>query len=63
MDGDSIQSQAVLFSEDIDFNRNITVSLIGGYDCSFSTNVGKSVVNGVVTISDGIVTMENITIQ
>jgi hypothetical protein len=63
VDGDTIQSQAVFFSENLDFSRNIAVTIMGGYDCSFSTNVQKSVVNGTVTIRNGTVTIENIIIR
>ena len=62
-DGDTIQSQADFFSENLDFSRNISVSIMGGYDCNYLTNVQKSVVNGTVTIRGGSVTMENIIIR
>ncbi|MFZ4438287.1 MAG: BACON domain-containing protein [Syntrophales bacterium] len=60
---DTIQSQAVIFSENLDFSQNISVALKGGYDCSFSTNDQKSTVDGTVTISNGTVTMDNIIIR
>jgi hypothetical protein len=63
VDGDTIQSQAVFFSENLDFSRNISVTIMGGYDCSFSSNVQKSVVNGTVTIRNGTATIENIIIR
>jgi len=50
-------------SENLDFSRNISVSIMGGYDCNYLTNVQKSVVNGTVTIRGGSVTMENIIIR
>ncbi|MFZ4438403.1 MAG: hypothetical protein ACOYOS_08250 [Syntrophales bacterium] len=63
VNGDTIQSQAVSFSENLDFSQNISVALKGGYDCSFSTNDQKSTVDGTVTISNGTVTMDNIIIR
>jgi hypothetical protein len=63
LDGDTILSQAVVFNENLDFNRNISVTITGGYDCYYSTNVQKSVVNGTITIRNGTVTIENITIR
>lgn len=61
--GDTIQSQAVIFSENLDFSQNISVALKGGYDCSFSTNDQKSTVDGPVTIRNGTVIMDNIIIR
>jgi len=63
VDKDTILSQAVVFGEDPDFNRNISVTIRGGYDCDYSTNAQKSVVNGTITIRNGTVTMENIIIR
>lgn len=63
LSGDTIQSQAVIFSENLDFSRNISVSILGGFDCNYLSNVQKSVVNGTVTIRNGTVTMENIIIR
>jgi parallel beta-helix repeat protein len=63
VDGDTIQSQAVIFSENLDFNRNISITIMGGSDCNYLTNIQKSVVNGTVTIRGGTVTMENIIIR
>jgi hypothetical protein len=55
VDGETIQSQAATFSENLYFSRNISVALKGGYDCSFSANVQKSEVNGALTIRNGTV--------
>jgi hypothetical protein len=60
---DTIQSQAVPFEENPDFNRNISVTISGGYDCSYSKNDQKSVVNGTITIRNGTVTVENLIIR
>jgi len=63
VNGDTIQSQAMVFNENLDFNRDISVTITGGYDCYYSTNVQKSVVNGTITIRNGTVTIENIIIR
>jgi len=63
VDGDTILSQAVVFNEDPDFNRNISLTITGGYDCDYSTNDEKSVVDGTITIRNGTVTLENIKIR
>ncbi len=39
--GDIIQSRAVTFTENLSVNRNISVTLQGGYDCSYTTNSGN----------------------
>ena len=63
VDGDTILSQAVVFNENPDFNRNISLTITGGYDCSYSTNNEKSVVNGTITIRSGTVVLENMKIR
>lgn len=63
VNGDTVQSQAVIFSENLDFSRNISIAIKGGYNCSFSTNDQKSVVDGTVTIRNGTVIIENIIIR
>ncbi|MBA4371352.1 MAG: hypothetical protein C0402_00650 [Thermodesulfovibrio sp.] len=64
VDGDRIQAQALTFTGDLNFaHPGIAVSLEGGYDSGFSNPTGNSVIRGSVTISDGAVTVENITIR
>lgn len=63
-DGGTIQAQALDFVEDLDFDREISVNLKGGYDCYYSPNNGQwSAIDGTLTISAGTVTIENIVIQ
>jgi hypothetical protein len=38
INGDIIQSQAITFTENFSINRNISVTLQGGYDCGYTTN-------------------------
>ena len=63
LDGDTIQSLAVVVGTDLNLNRNVSVTIKGGYDCDYSTNDQKSKVNGPVTIRSGTVTIENVIIQ
>ncbi|HDH05346.1 MAG TPA: PKD domain-containing protein [Nitrospirae bacterium] len=61
VDGDVIQSRNASFTEDIDFNRGISVSLEGGYDCNYSTITGKTTLNGNMTINDKALSIKNFT--
>lgn len=61
--GDIIQVQVLVFTENPDFNRNVSVTLSGGHSCDYTTNVQKSIIDGTMTISNGTVTLENIIIQ
>ncbi|HDH11382.1 MAG TPA: hypothetical protein ENG83_04150 [Nitrospirae bacterium] len=62
MDGDTIQAQALTFTENLNFNRNISVTLEGGYDCNYSAIIGNTTLNGNMTISNGTITTENLII-
>jgi hypothetical protein len=61
--GDDILMLASDFDESLDFNRDIEVVLLGGYDAGFSSVTGISTVHGSVTISGGTVTVDNVAIQ
>jgi len=61
--GDTIQVQTGTYPENDNFNINIPVSLVGGYNNSFSTSSSYSVITGTLTISNGAVTAQNIIIQ
>lgn len=62
-EGDTIQEQAVVFTENLDCNRTIQVMLKGGYDSLFTTNAAFTTINGSLTITSGTVTVENIEIR
>lgn len=58
--GDTIQSQAGTLTENIIYNLNKSVSVDGGYDCSYMDNIDRrTTLTGTMTISDGVVTMGN----
>lgn len=46
VDGDVIQSNAVVISESSTYNRDISIKLEGGYDCNYSTIIGDTTLNG-----------------
>jgi hypothetical protein len=57
-EGDTIQCQDFSFAENLNINRQISVTLEGGWrDCGYTNNTGKTILNGNMTISDGILTI------
>jgi hypothetical protein len=63
-DGQSILLQALDFTEtNLALNRTIPVTLKGGYDCNFALNSGFATIHGTVTLSSGVVTVENVVVQ
>ncbi|KAF0218277.1 MAG: Ig domain-containing [Geobacteraceae bacterium] len=55
--------RAADFNENVDLNRNVTVTLSGGYDRSFSTIIGQSTLHGLLTVSAGTIVADNLVIQ
>jgi alpha-tubulin suppressor-like RCC1 family protein len=62
-DGDTIQIQAMNLVENINFDLNKTVILEGGLDCYFTNQIGKTTINGTMTINNGTVKIENIRLE
>ncbi|GBD97086.1 MAG TPA: choice-of-anchor D domain-containing protein [Nitrospirae bacterium] len=62
-DGDIIQSQASRFIENLNINRNISITLEGGYDCSYSNITDKTRIQGDMTVSDGTANIENFMLE
>jgi hypothetical protein len=60
---DIIYTQDTVFTEDIDFNLPILVTLEGGYNCDYSGITGTTIVNGNMTVSDGVVIIQSGTIE
>ena len=58
--GDIIQSQAFNFTESLTFNSNISVTLRGGFDCSYTSNPAVTTLKGAVALSNGAVSFEHI---
>jgi hypothetical protein len=59
----TIQARAVTITEDIVLNSDKEILLAGGYDCNFSAQSGVTTISGSLTISDGKVTADRITIR
>ncbi len=57
--GDTIQSLAVNFIDNFNANRDISVTLNGGYGCGYISQIGNTVLQGMVTTSAGTLTIGN----
>ena len=62
---DSIESQAQAFTESlyIDDLSNKSVTIIGGYDCTYSEITGDTTLVGDIIISNGTVVFENFILE
>lgn len=60
--GDTIRAWETNFSEDFTFNLGKAVILVGGYDDSYTTNNGYTILNGIFRILSGSITAENLVI-
>ncbi|MEJ2684772.1 MAG: fibronectin type III domain-containing protein [Candidatus Sulfobium sp.] len=60
---DILEMQASTFIEDLDFSSNISVFLEGGYDSSFTSQTGFTIVQGTMTITAGKIRVENLIIE
>ncbi|MEN8262674.1 MAG: S8 family serine peptidase [Nitrospirota bacterium] len=56
-DGSTIETREVVFANDLNADRTISVTINGGYNCDYSAVTGVSIFNGVMTINDGVVTI------
>jgi PKD repeat protein len=63
LDGDIIQSQAVSFMENLNIDDSKTVTFEGGYDCVYSVILGRTIVNGNMTVNNGKATIENFSVE
>jgi hypothetical protein len=54
---------ATTYSEDIDCNRPVAVTLRGGYDENYTAIVGEPLLSGTMTVTDGTVTVDGLSIR
>ncbi|KAF0218590.1 MAG: Ig family [Geobacteraceae bacterium] len=59
----TVEAMDTSWSEDITFDRNVTVTIKGGYDDAFTSQPGITTLQGILTISGGTVTIDNLAIQ
>jgi YD repeat-containing protein len=62
-DGDVIQCKGESLTENINMNRNISVTLDGGYNWDFSGFAGSTTLYGSITVGDGIATIKNFILE
>jgi hypothetical protein len=63
VDGDTIQAHFVMFNEDLTADMSKSVTLDGGYDCSYADTNGTTTVSGNITMTDGVLTVENVSLE
>ncbi len=63
LNGEIIRSQAVVFTEDLNINLNKSITLLGGYDCSYTSITGMTSIKGQMTISSGEVTVKDFILE
>lgn len=63
VDGSIIKARALDFSENLNFNRNISLLLKGGYDSLFDSTSGSTRILGNFTLTSGSLTVDNIAVQ
>jgi hypothetical protein len=59
----TMQIQALVFTGGLMLNQNKNITLQGGYDCGFTSNVGETILSDKLTIKDGKATIENLIIK
>jgi len=63
VDDSTIEIQALNFIENIDANRNISVTFQGGYNCDYTESTGMSVIEGSLSVSAGFLSTGSITVS
>ena len=59
----TLKLRATEYHESLICNRQISVTLEGGYDSGYTTSMGNAVLNGSLTITNGKVTASSIVIR
>jgi len=60
--GDIIQALATTFAGGLSYNKDVTVTLQGGFDAGWGTHTGLTVIQGGMEIANGTVTVANIAV-
>lgn len=62
-DGATIKLWATTYTESLTCGRPLQVTLLGGYDGGYTSITGEVVLNGILTISEGTVVMDGVSIR
>jgi len=62
-EGNTLQLRDQSFTENLDFNRTVQVTLDGGWNTDYTAVTGNTTITGTVTITDGGITVSNMIIQ
>lgn len=63
LDGDTIQCQAIELAENLSFDQDKTVNIVGGYTSDFAISTGVTRINGAMTLNAGKVSAQSIFLQ
>ena len=63
MGNETMQIQAMEFTGGLVLDQSTTVTLQGGFGCDFTSIPGYTIVSDKLTVSDGMVTIDNLIIQ
>lgn len=58
-DGDTIKVLQVIFYDDLNADQDKSVLVEGGYNGDYSLKAGKSIFNGTMTVTNGLITIGN----
>ena len=62
-EGGEILARAMTFNENLNLNRGVTFTLRGGYADDYGSVTGYTVLNGVLTIGSGRLTLERLVVK
>ncbi|MBI5057962.1 MAG: hypothetical protein HZB61_15235 [Nitrospirae bacterium] len=63
MDGSTIQSRAVVLTENLNINRDVSVFIDGGYSCDYSAGSSMTRLIGDIVVSSGNVEIGNVILE
>lgn len=61
--GSAIKTWAIDYTETVNCNRAVNVTLQGGYDSGYANQVGTTVINGGLIVSQGKVIVNGVAIR
>ncbi len=62
-DGDIIESHNIIFTGNLNFDLNKSVTLSGGHDCDYSVIDGTSIINGDIVVDNGSADVSNVSVK